>query len=106
LAQVARCLRSAEAKTEESTISGFSAEWSPHTGGNRAKFMSMHLINRYLIGVYLTGVHLMGVYLMGVHLKGVFLIGVYFTGVYLIYESSWRRRTRVARIPISAPRMF
>jgi hypothetical protein len=57
----------AEAKTEESIISGFSAEWSPHTGGNRApsaKSMSMHLINTYL--------------------------GVYLTGVYLIYESSLR----------------
>ena len=63
------------------------AEGSSHTGDKRApsaKFMSVHLINRYLIGVYLTRVHLIGVYLMGVYLIGVYLMGVYLTGVYLM----------------------
>jgi hypothetical protein len=62
--------------------------------GNRAKFMSMHLMNRCLNvrlshrhssqGIYFMGMHLMGIYFMGMHLMGVHLIGVYLTDVYLM----------------------
>jgi hypothetical protein len=66
----ARLLRRLESRIHHS---GFSAEWSPHTRGNRAsnaKFMSKHLMNRYLIGVCLIGIRLRGIYFIGAYLMG------------------------------------
>ena len=82
--------------------------------------MGMHLVGVYLTGLRLTGmhlmsVHLMGMHLIGVHLKGVHVIGVHFICVHLTgcvpHEHTYHlrvflaRRTRVARILISTPRM-
>jgi hypothetical protein len=62
-----------------------------------------------LKGVHLIGVCLMGVYLMSVHLMGVHLIGMCLIGVHLMDMCLLRvflaRRTRVARILVSTPRM-
>jgi hypothetical protein len=94
--------------------------------------IAVHLIGVYLTGVYLMIVHLISMYLMGVYLMGVRLIGLYLTkrtshrrasrgralykrvplmGVYLLGRVHHlgvflAHRTRVARIPISTPRMF
>jgi hypothetical protein len=110
------------------------AEADIYLRGSPGNILVLWLPYRDPMGMYLAGVHLTGVHLMGIHLIGVCFMactsqaciscvphkcashrhtphwrashGHAPLDVYLIYKFPFTRRTRVARIPISALRMF